>query len=233
MCWSRYITAQNKWREHLIITIQHRVSYTSGKSVCPVSTLTNQFHLLWCKQKRLRRQQQDNSPKRNDYRPLSSSHLSWLIFPSVLVITGVRQYLQLIQVAQIVQLRAVCCVSLHSLTVRRGTEEAREVDLLQSTPACFLTKQSHSDSVSMAWGTNILKWELCPTSCSSNSFYETAQLADPPLIPCSFHRREQLHTVHVSDCMLRSSFDTGSVMVRGGINGHTDFHISQQFPDCC
>lgn len=91
----------------------------------------NQFHLLWCKQKRLRRQQQDNSPKRNgcaggDYKPLSSSRLSWLIFPSVLVITGVRQYLQLIQVAQIVQLRAVCCVSLHSLTVRRGTGEAQE-----------------------------------------------------------------------------------------------------------
>lgn len=203
----------------------------------------NQCHLLWCKQKRLRRQQQDNSPKRNgcaggDYRPLSSSHLSWLIFPSVLVITGVRQYLQLIQVAQIVQLRAVCCVSLHSLTVQRGTEEAREVDLLQLTPACFLTKLSHSDSVSTAWETNFLKWELCPTSCSSNSTYETAQLADPTLVPRSFHRWEQLHTVHMfhtheRDYMVRSSFDTGSVMVRGGINGHTDFHISQQFPDCC
>lgn len=203
----------------------------------------NQFHLLWCKQKRLQRQQQDNSPKRNgcaggDYRPLSSSHLSWLIFPSVLVITGVRQYLQLIQVAQIVQFRAVCCVSLHSLTVRRGTEEALEVDLLQSTPACFLTKLSHSDSMSMAWGTSILKWELCPTSCSSNSIYETAQLPDPPLIPCSFHRWEPLHTVHMfhtheGDCMVRSSFDTGSVMVRGGISGYIDFHISQQFPDCC
>ncbi len=113
--------------------------------------------------------------------------------------------------------------------------------MISSRPLVWmsLTKQSETDFMRVAWGPTSSSGPCahCPAPWSSIRLCHWApELTGPPLVPCDFHRWEQVHPEHMwpawtglekpGTCNMHDRFGGGSVMVWGGISmeGGTDLY---------